>query len=91
LSGEFKIELEGEPVPHQVAPAGSFSARGRRHAFGNAGNQPARVLILCAPSCGLDQMVAELQAATARVMPEIGVLVAIAILAGSPQLEPVSR
>jgi hypothetical protein len=36
-------------------------------------------------------MFAELQAATARGMPESGVLVAIAILAGSPQLEPVSR
>jgi hypothetical protein len=38
----------------------------------------AHASILCAPSCSLDQMFAELQAATARAMPEIGVLVAIA-------------
>jgi hypothetical protein len=42
------------------------------------GNQPACVLILCTPSCGLDQMFGELRAVTARAMPEIGVLVAIA-------------
>jgi hypothetical protein len=48
-----------------------FSARRRARRW-------QRVLILCAPSCGLDQMFAELQAATARGMPEIGLLVAIA-------------
>jgi hypothetical protein len=36
------------------------------------------VLILSAPSCGLDQMFAELDAATAAGLPEFGKLVAIA-------------
>ena len=57
LSGELVIELEGEPVPRRVAPGGFFfGARGRRHAFRNADDQPARVLIFCAPGCGLDHM-----------------------------------
>jgi hypothetical protein len=41
----------------------------RRHGFRNVSDQPARVLILSAPSCGLDQMFAELAAAAARRMP----------------------
>ena len=54
LSGELVIELEGEPVPHRVAPGWFFfGVRGQRHAFRNAGNLPARVLILCAPSGNL--------------------------------------
>jgi quercetin dioxygenase-like cupin family protein len=49
LSGELVIELEGEPAPHRVAPGGFFfGARGRRHSFRNGGDQPARVLVLCA-------------------------------------------
>jgi quercetin dioxygenase-like cupin family protein len=79
LSGELIIEFEDEPAPHRVAPGGFFfGARGRRHTFRNAGDKPARVLILSAPSCGLDQMFAELEAATAAGMPEFGKLVAIA-------------
>jgi len=35
------------------------------------------VLILSAPSCGLDQMFAELAAAAARHMPELETLAAI--------------
>lgn len=78
-SGELLIEFEGEPTPQRVAPGGFFfGARGRRHAFRNVRDQPARVLILSAPSCGLDQMFAALDAATASGMPEIGKLVAIA-------------
>jgi hypothetical protein len=54
-----------------------FGARGWRHAFRKIGNQPARNLILAAPSCGLDQMFAELGAATAAGNPKIGELMAI--------------
>jgi quercetin dioxygenase-like cupin family protein len=79
LSGELLIEFEGEPAPHRVGPGGFFfGARNRRHAIRNVGDQPTRVLILSAPSCGLDQMFAELDAATAKGMPEIERLVAIA-------------
>jgi quercetin dioxygenase-like cupin family protein len=79
ISGELVIEFEGEPAPHRLASGGFFfGARGRRHAIRNIGDKPARVLILCAPSCGLDQMFAELDAATAAGMPEMGRLVAIA-------------
>ena len=78
LSGELLIECEGEAAPHRV-PAGGFffGARGRRHSIRNVGDQPARVLVLAAPSCGLDQMFAELDAATAGGVPDIGALAAI--------------
>jgi len=79
LSGELLIEFEGEAAPHRVAPGGFFfGARGRRHAIRNVGDKPARVLILCAPSCGLDQMFGELDVATASGMPEFAKLAAIA-------------
>lgn len=79
LSGELLIEFDGEPVPHRVASGGFFfGTRGRQHAFRNVGDKPARVLILSAPSCGLDQMFAELEAATTNGMPELGTLAAIA-------------
>jgi quercetin dioxygenase-like cupin family protein len=79
LSGELTIEFEDEPAPHRVAPGGFFfGARGRRHAIRNVGDKPARVLVLSAPSCGLDQMFAELDAATAKGMPEMAKLAAIA-------------
>jgi len=78
-SGELLIEFEDEPTPHRVTPGGFFfGARGRRHAFHNVGDQPARVLILTAPSCGLDRMFAELDAAAGGGMPEVEKLVAIA-------------
>jgi quercetin dioxygenase-like cupin family protein len=79
LSGELAIEFEGESAPRRVAPGGFFfGARGRRHAFRNVGDKPARVLILCAPSCGLDRMFGELEAATGSGMPEFAKLAAIA-------------
>jgi quercetin dioxygenase-like cupin family protein len=79
LSGELLFEFEGESALHRVAPGGFFfGARGRRHAVRNVGDQPARVLILSVPSCGLDQMFAELDGATAAGTPEFGKLVAIA-------------
>jgi len=78
LSGELQIESEGEPAPRCVGPGGFFfGARDWRHAVHNVGDQPARVLILSAPSVGLDQMFAELDAATARGMRDIGALAAI--------------
>ena len=78
LSGELLIECEGEPAPRRVAPGGFFfGARRRRHAFRNVGDQPARVLILSAPSCGLDQMFAELEAATGGGVPGFEKLAAI--------------
>ncbi|HZT17936.1 MAG TPA: cupin domain-containing protein [Dongiaceae bacterium] len=79
LSGELVMELEGEPAPCRIGPGGFFfGARGRRHAFRNIGDQPARALILCTPSVGLDRMFAELDAATAKGITEIGTLAAIA-------------
>jgi quercetin dioxygenase-like cupin family protein len=78
LSGELLIEFEGEAAPHRVVPGGFFfGARGRRHAIRNVGDQPARVLILSVPGCGLDQMFAELDAATASGMLEFAKLAAI--------------
>jgi mannose-6-phosphate isomerase-like protein (cupin superfamily) len=78
LNGEIVIEFEGEPAPRRIGPGGFFfGARGRRHAFRNTGDQPARVLIPCAPSVGLDQMFAELDAAAAKGMPDVGTLAAI--------------
>jgi len=76
LSGELLIEFEGEPAPRRVGPGGFFfGARHRRHGYRNVSDQPARVLVLCAPSCGLDQMFAEIDAAG---MPEMAKVVAIA-------------
>jgi quercetin dioxygenase-like cupin family protein len=81
LSGELTIEFEG--ASHRVASGGFFfGARDRRHAVRNAGNEPARVLILSAPSRGLDQMFAELDAATAVGMPEFAALTAICVKCG---------
>jgi quercetin dioxygenase-like cupin family protein len=78
LSGELLFELEDEPAPLRVAAGGFvFGARHRRHAFRNAGDKPARMLILSVPSCGLDRMFAELEAATADGMPQVGTLAAI--------------
>lgn len=79
LSGELLIECEDEPAPHRLGPGGFFfGARDRRHAVRNVGDQPTRVLILSAPCVGLDRMFAELDAATAKGMPGIGELAAIA-------------
>jgi quercetin dioxygenase-like cupin family protein len=81
LSGELVIEFEGEPAPRSVGPGGFFfGARDQRHAIHNVGDQPARVLILSAPSCGLDQMFAELDAATAAGIPDSGRLAAVAAI-----------
>src|SRR5437016_9326931 len=78
LSGEIMMEFEGESAPHRVGPGGFFfGPRHRRHAYRNVSDQPARVLVLCTPSCGLDQMFAELDAATTAGMPETGKLMAI--------------
>lgn len=78
MSGELVIEYEGDSAPHRVGPGGFFfGARNRRHAFHNPGDQPARVLILSAPSVGLDQMFAELEAATTGGMPDFAKLAAI--------------
>jgi quercetin dioxygenase-like cupin family protein len=78
LNGEIQVELEGEPAPRRVGAGGFFyGARHQRHAYRNVSDQTARVLVLCAPSRGLDQMFVELAAATAGGMPEIGKLAAI--------------
>jgi quercetin dioxygenase-like cupin family protein len=79
LSGEIQVEFEGESAPHRVGPGGFFfGARHSRHAYRNVGATPARVLVLCAPSCGLDQMFTEFDAAGAAGMPEFAKLMAIA-------------
>src|SRR4051812_18388604 len=79
LSGELGVEFKGKPAPPRFAPGVSFSAPpGRPHALPNVGDKPARVLVLCAPSCGLDRMFGDLAAPTASGMPEFGKLAAIA-------------
>jgi len=79
LSGEIQLEFEGEPAPRRIGAGGFFyGARHRRHGYRNVSDQPARVLVLCVPSCGLDQMFVELDAATAKGMPDIGMVAAIA-------------
>jgi quercetin dioxygenase-like cupin family protein len=79
LSGELLVDAEGEAAPLRVGPGGFFfGARGRRHAFRNVGEKPARILMLSTPSCGLDQMFAELDAAAAAGPPEVAKLAAIA-------------
>lgn len=61
LSGEIEVEFEGESAPNRVGPGGFFfGPRHRRHGYRNVGDQPVRMLVLCTPSCGLDQMFAEL-------------------------------
>ena len=76
LSGELTIEFEG--TFRRIASGGFFfGARNRRHAVRNVGDEPARVLILSAPSCGLDQMFGELDAVTAAGTPEFATLTAI--------------
>jgi quercetin dioxygenase-like cupin family protein len=78
LDGELLIEFEGEPAPRRVGPGGFFfAARHRRHAFRNVSDRTARALILSAPSCGLDRMFVELEAATAHGMPGLETLAAI--------------
>jgi quercetin dioxygenase-like cupin family protein len=79
LSGEIQVEFEGESAPHRVGPGGFFfGVRHRRHAYRNVGDRSARVLVLCTPSCGLDHMFAELDAAGAKGMPGFEKLAAIA-------------
>jgi len=79
LSGQLLVAFAGEPAPRCIGPGGFFfGARHRRHGYFNVGDRPARVLVLCAPSCGLDQMFAELDGATAAGTAEIGKLTAIA-------------
>jgi mannose-6-phosphate isomerase-like protein (cupin superfamily) len=79
LSGEIVIECEGDSTPRRVGSGGTFfGARGWWHAFRNdSSERAARVLILSVPSCGLDQMFAELAAATARGARDPGTLTAI--------------
>lgn len=78
LSGELLIEFEGESAPRRIGPGGFFyGPRHRRHAYRNISSQPVRMLVLCTPSCGLEQMFVELDAATAAGMTEVGKLAAI--------------
>jgi quercetin dioxygenase-like cupin family protein len=78
LEGELVFDSEGEATPRSVGASGFFfGARGRRHAVRNAAVKPARALILSAPSVGLDQMFAELDSASAAVMPGFAIIAAI--------------
>lgn len=81
LSGEVVFDLEGASGPQRVGAGGFvFGARDRRHGFRNAGDKPAHLLVLSAPSVGLDQMFAELDAITKtgrRDMGEIGAVCAM--------------
>jgi len=78
LSGEIQVEFEGASEPRRVGPGGFFfGPRHRRHGYRNVSDRPARVLVLCTPSCGLDQMFAEVNAADAQGMPGFEKLAAI--------------
>lgn len=78
LSGELQFEFDSGEAPRRVGPGGFiFGARHRRHAVRNFGGETARALILSAPSCGLDQMFAELDAAAARGTTGIEMVAAI--------------
>jgi quercetin dioxygenase-like cupin family protein len=78
LGGELLFQLEGETTPRRLeCGAFCFGARGRRHGFRNVSDQLARVLVLSTPSCGLDEMFAELAAATAGGAPGLEKLAAI--------------
>ncbi len=78
LEGELDFEFEGQEAPRRLGAGGFFfGARGRRHAFRNRGDRPARLLILSAPSVGLDQMFGELDEATAAGVPDFAKIIAI--------------
>jgi len=51
-------------------PASQYGGRHRRHASRNSGDKPAGVLILHEPSCGANEMFAELATAAATDVPE---------------------
>lgn len=79
LSGELLIESGDEKSLHRIEAGGFFfGPRHRRHAVRNVADRPAHVLVLSAPSCGLDRMFAELDAATAAGKPDFEKLAAIA-------------
>ncbi|WP_368904526.1 cupin domain-containing protein [Taklimakanibacter lacteus] len=89
LSGELQIAFEGAPEPHLLKAGGFFfGARGRRHALRNVGAETARVLILSAPSVGLDRMFVELDAATAEGHPGMDKIAAITARYGVVIEEP---
>lgn len=67
LSGELVFELEGDSGPQRIGAGGFiFGPRDHRHAFRNVGDQAAHLLVLTAPSVGIDQMFADLDAVTKR-------------------------
>jgi quercetin dioxygenase-like cupin family protein len=81
LSGEVIVELEGEPQPVRVGAGGFFyGPRGRRHAFRNAGDREARLLVIATPGAGLEAMFDALDAAgkAAQGMPPLDEVFAIA-------------
>lgn len=81
LSGEVMVEMEGEPEPIRVAAGGFvYGPRGRRHAYRNASNQEARLLVIASPGAGLDDMFRAIDAAgkTAKGMPPLDRIAAIA-------------
>ena len=78
LSGVVMFDLEGVSGPQRVGPGGFvFGARDRRHGLRNVGDQPAHLLVLSAPSVGLDQMFAELDAITATGRRDMGEISAV--------------
>ncbi len=74
LEGEIRFLDEGKTV---VAPAGTFAAmtRGHLHAFWNASDRPARLLMAVAPgefATFFDEVVAELRASKSLNSAAIG-------------------
>jgi mannose-6-phosphate isomerase-like protein (cupin superfamily) len=85
LEGEVTFDSAGHAEPLQLG-AGSFlfSPRGHQHAFRNAGNVEARMLVWCMPGAGVERMFRELHAAGERAggRPDMAEIIAIAERAG---------
>ncbi|HKT16713.1 MAG TPA: cupin domain-containing protein [Stellaceae bacterium] len=81
LSGEVVVDLEGESQPIRVGAGGFvYGPRGRRHAYRNASEREARLLVIATPGAGLEAMFDAIDAAgqAAKGMPPLDKLLAIA-------------
>jgi quercetin dioxygenase-like cupin family protein len=88
LDGKLQAEFEGEPGPREVGVGGFiFGARGRRHTFRNVSDRLVRVLVLCTPSRGLDDMFQAFHDATRHGEPPLEELASIAAKYGV-RIEP---
>jgi mannose-6-phosphate isomerase-like protein (cupin superfamily) len=67
LAGEIILDSADRPAPLRLG-AGSFffGPRGRQHSFRNESTVEARILVLCLPGAGIEQMFMEMDAAGRR-------------------------